>query len=64
MGIIGFCGLESSTDGSVGLVLGARIIDKSLGNARQATVLISVSKAASLTTIGNHPLSKLGGHYC
>lgn len=58
MGILAFCELESLSDDSVGLVLGARIIDKSLGNARQATVLMSVSNAASLTTIGNHRLSK------
>jgi hypothetical protein len=58
MGILAFAGLELLSGGSVGLALGERIIDRSLGNAKQATVLMSVSNAASFTTIGNHRLVK------
>ncbi|MBD2241036.1 hypothetical protein H6G35_31355 [Aulosira sp. FACHB-113] len=42
-------------DDSVGSVLSERIVDSSLGNAKQAIVLMIVSNAASCTTIGNHP---------
>ncbi|MBC1257774.1 hypothetical protein [Trichormus variabilis] len=40
----------------VRLFLGAeRIKERSLGNPKQATILISVSKKASSNSIGNHP---------
>ncbi len=55
IGTLAFCELEPLANGSVGLGLGERMIDRSLGNARQATVLINVSNAASFKTTGNHP---------
>ncbi|MBD2665100.1 hypothetical protein B6N60_04678 [Richelia sinica FACHB-800] len=39
--------------------LAVKRIDRSLGNARQATALMRVSNNASIKPIGNHPQYKL-----
>ncbi|MBW4641624.1 MAG: hypothetical protein KME23_01105 [Goleter apudmare HA4340-LM2] len=64
IGNLAISGLESCSDASVAWDLGAKIIDKSLGKVRQAIALMKVSNAASLKTIGNHRLDKLGGRCC
>ncbi|WP_339378600.1 hypothetical protein [Calothrix sp. NIES-2100] len=50
-----FCGLEALAEVSAALALDERMIESSLGNPRQATVLMIVSNAACFKTTGNHP---------
>ncbi|MBW4564289.1 MAG: hypothetical protein KME32_24740 [Mojavia pulchra JT2-VF2] len=50
--------VELFDDDLVTLPLAVRTIDRSLGKARQAAVLIKVSNAASCKAIGNHRLEK------
>lgn len=59
--ILAFGDVVSSNDVVVDLVLFPKIVDKSLGNTKQATTLITVNNIASTTSIGNHPCGRIGG---
>ncbi|WP_160166352.1 hypothetical protein [Calothrix sp. PCC 7507] len=55
IGSLAISALERCGNPSVRSRLESKIIDSSLGKAKQAAVLMKVNNAASLKTIGNHP---------
>ncbi|WP_334859713.1 hypothetical protein [Nostoc sp.] len=54
------CNFEPFRDTSLSLVLSARRIATSLGNAMHAAALMIVSSIASIKFIGNHLLLNIG----